>query len=225
MVSRVASRHKRGQQAIGPVALVPRGRRLSRALRQQSHGSSLGVRQLVRFRRPLDSISRTGAVVRSVHQLAVTACRLGATAVAILTTSVAAQRTPSASPLFGALVPGRYAVGFRKIELRDPMRYELPKLGGDGRPVTTDRTRRFTVHIWYPAAAASARAMTFADYMFSHFADTVSDATRRGDEANRLRFFAQFGTVSDSTWRRLMATPLLRRRDAPTAAGRFPLIV
>ena len=163
--------------------------------------------------------------MRSIHQLAVTACRLGVAAVAVVTSAVAAQRTPSASPLFGALVPGPYAVGFTKIDLRDSTRYELPKLGRDGRPVTTDRTRRFSVHVWYPAAAASARAMTFADYMFSHFADTVSEATRRVDEANRLRFFAQFGTVSDTAWRQLMATPLLGRRNAPAAAGRFPLIV
>ena len=64
-----------------------------------------------------------------------------------------------------------------------------------------------------------------ASRAFSHFADTVSEATRRGDEANRRRFFAQFGPVSDSAWQRLMAAPLLGRRNAPVAAGRFPLIV
>jgi hypothetical protein len=67
--------------------------------------------------------------------------------------------------------------------------------------------------------------MTFADYKFSHFADTVSETTRRTDEANRRRFFAQFGTVTDSAWSRLMGTALLARRGATPAAGRFPLVV
>ena len=67
--------------------------------------------------------------------------------------------------------------------------------------------------------------MTFGEYMFSHFADTVSDATKRTDEANRRRVFAQFGPVTDSAWNRLQATALLGRRDAAPASGRFPLIV
>jgi hypothetical protein len=53
----------------------------------------------------------------------------------------------------------------------------------------------------------------------------VSEATRQGDEANRRRFFAQFGTVSDSAWQRLKATSLLGHRNATPAAGQFPLIV
>lgn len=144
---------------------------------------------------------------------------------AIVATAASAQRSTSTSPLHGSLVPGRYAVGFTKIELRDPTRYDRPKVDRDGRPVSTDRARRFTVHVWYPAAPGSERAMTFTDYMFSHFTDTVSEATRQADESNRRRFFAQFGTVSDSAWQRLKVTPLLARLNAPAAEGRFPLIV
>jgi hypothetical protein len=157
-------------------------------------------------------------------------CFIAATLCAILVcgtraTVAAAQSAAPASPLHGALVPGRYAVGFTKLELRDPTRFDRPKVDRDGRPTTGDRARRFTVHVWYPAAASATPPMTFADYMFSHFADTASEATRRTDEANRRRFFAQFGTASDSAWQRLMTTPLLGRRDAAPANGRFPLIV
>ena len=136
-----------------------------------------------------------------------------------------AQEPSSRSPLHGALAPGRYAVGFTKLEFRDAARYERPKVDHDGRTVADDRTRRFTVHVWYPAAAGSGPQLTFADYMFSHFADTVSEATRQTDEANRRRFFTRFGTVSDSAWNRLRTTPLLARRGGTPASGRFPLIV
>jgi len=136
-----------------------------------------------------------------------------------------AQQGASRSPLHGALAPGRFGVGFNTIEVRDPNRFDQPKLDRDGRPVTRDRARRFTVHVWYPAAAASAQRLTVTDYMFSHFADTVSQVTRQADEANRRRFFTQFGTIDDAAWRRFMATSLLGRRDVAPATGRFPLIV
>ena len=142
-----------------------------------------------------------------------------------IATTANAQESSSPSPLYGALTPGHYAVGFAKIEMRDPARYDRPKSDRDGQPVAGDRTRRFTVHVWYPAVAGVGQRMTFADYMFSHFADTVREATRRTDEANRRRVFTRFGTVSDSAWNRLMATPLLARRGTTPAGGRFPLIV
>ena len=137
-------------------------------------------------------------------------------------TSLLAQ---SRSPLFGALVPGTHAVGFMKRELRDSTRFVLPKLDSAGRPQTADRSRRLVVHIWYPAATAGAQAMTFRDYMFSHMPDTASEAARRADEANRRRFFAQFGTVADSAWSTLQQTRLLATMNARPASGRYPLIV
>ena len=129
------------------------------------------------------------------------------------------------SPLHGDLAPGQFGVGFMKRELRDPTRPELPKVDGSGRPQTADRSRPMSVHIWYPTARQSGQPMTFRDYMFSHHADTASAETLRTDEANRRRFFAQFGTVSDTGWARLLATPLLARRNAPAASGRFPLVI
>ena len=129
------------------------------------------------------------------------------------------------SPLFGSLVPGTHAVGFTKRVLRDSARFDLPKVDSAGRPQAADRSRRLTVHIWYPAARGAARTMTFRDYMFSHFDDSVSEATRRADEANRRRFFGEFGTVTDSGWATLQRTALLASRDASPASGRFPLIV
>ena len=132
------------------------------------------------------------------------------------------------SPLHGSLTPGQYGVGFMKRELRDPTRPELPKLDASGRPQTADRARPMTVHIWYPTAPSSALtapAMTFRDYMFSHMADSASEATRRADEANRRRFFAQFGTVTDTGWTRLMDTRLIARPNATAASERFPLVI
>ena len=148
-----------------------------------------------------------------------------AIAVAALGSSTARLPAQGRSPLFGSLVPGAHAVGFMKREMRDSTRFDLPKLDSTGRPRTADRSRRLTVHVWYPAVAGSAQPMTFREYMFSHLPDTISEARRRSDEANRRRFFAQFGTVSDSAWSTLQRTPLLARQTAAPASGRYPLVV
>ncbi|HUQ83299.1 MAG TPA: hypothetical protein VM076_19250 [Gemmatimonadaceae bacterium] len=122
-------------------------------------------------------------------------------------------------------MPGSHAVGFMKRTLRDSARFDVPKTDSTGRLETRDRSRQLTIHIWYPAARGSASAMTFRDYMFSHMPDTVSEARRRDDEANRRRFFGEFGTVTDSAWATLLATRLLASRNATPAGGRFPLVV
>jgi hypothetical protein len=147
---------------------------------------------------------------------------------AVLISVCAAGQSASAqstSRLLGSLVPGRHAVGFMKRELRDSTRFALPKTDSTGRVETRDRSRPLSVHIWYPAAPSPAAAMTFADYMSSHFADTVGQAARRENEANVRRFLAEFGPVSDSAWAALRRTPLLARRNAAPATGRFPLVV
>ena len=145
----------------------------------------------------------------------------GLVATCTLPQAVSAQQ----SPLFGSLVPGRYAVGFTRRELRDSTRPDLPKIDSAGRVETRDRSRLLTVHIWYPAARSTAAAMTFADYMSSHFADTAGQTARQATEANVRRFLNDFGPVSDSAWSALRRTPLLGRRNATAASGRFPLVV
>ena len=133
-----------------------------------------------------------------------------------------AQRT---SALFGSLAPGRYAVGFSTKALRDSTRFDLPKVNARRNPEVADRSRKLVVHIWYPATQAAGRRMTVADYQVSHFADTVSESTRRAGDANMRSFIAAWGPVSDSAWASLRSTALLAQRDAAPASGRFPLVV
>ena len=77
---------------------------------------------------------------------------LSATVVAIFALGAPVEPVPaqSRSPLFGSLTPGARGVGFMKREMRDSTRFDLPKVDSLGRPQTADRSRRLTVHIWYP---------------------------------------------------------------------------
>jgi hypothetical protein len=86
------------------------------------------------------------------------------------------------------------------------------------------RSRGLTVHVWYPAVPGGEGRMTFADAQVAHLAGRPeADLTRR--DADTRRFLSQFGPISDDGWARLRGTPLLARRAAPAASGRFPLII
>ncbi|MBF5045894.1 hypothetical protein FGE12_26020 [Aggregicoccus sp. 17bor-14] len=140
-----------------------------------------------------------------------------APAAAPLSSSASAPKPP---PLWGALVPGRYGVGFRSLALRDPAR---PLPGGAG-------ARPLQVGLWYPTAlpAHGGRAL--------HYGDLVGLSGReqhpeKADAAAERKALAAYRTLLTSngipasaaaTW---MNAPLAGRRDAPVAPGRFPLVL
>ena len=131
----------------------------------------------------------------------------GLTFGSLLAITSAALHAQNTSPLHGALRAGSHAVGFRTIAFHD-----------------ASRDRPLVAHVWYPAAAGAGPAMTFAEATVAHLEGRPAPELRQREEATR-QFFVQFGGLSDAAWTRLMATPLLARRNAPPATGRFPLLI
>lgn len=113
------------------------------------------------------------------------------------------------------------AIGFRVLERADAARASqaFPK----GRPIQ--------IAVWYPAAARAAgtgEALTFGDLVSLTASETAfgkpSEAARN-DVLRRYRaFLAQAGVTAEqaNAW---LATRMRANRDAPPAAGRFPLVV
>jgi tetratricopeptide (TPR) repeat protein len=157
--------------------------------------------------------------VRSIKRLPLM-LTFAATA-AIAASDVSAQ---AGSPLHGALAAGPHPVGFTKLRLADATRPAGPKRDAGGKATIADRSRQLDVHIWYPSAQGTAPPMTFAEYVTAHLPpDDHAAITAR---ATAVRgFLNRFGTTGDEAWATLKATPLLARRDAPDAAGRFPLLI
>jgi hypothetical protein len=110
-------------------------------------------------------------------------------------------------PLFGDLRPGPHAVGFRTVTMKD-----------------ASRERPLLALVWYPAAPTTAAPMTFREATLAHLPGRPEAELLEREAATR-RFFAQFGGLPDGEWQRLLAMPMLARRDVPAATGRFPLLI
>lgn len=124
------------------------------------------------------------------------------------------------SPLWGALVPGRHAVGFRTLALRDPAR-PLPGTK-EGRPLQ--------VALWYPAArpAPGTRPLRYGDYVGVSAGERRPEGTDAPGEAKALADYRALlagegvPPAAATAW---MEAPLVGVRDAPSAPERFPLVL
>ena len=110
--------------------------------------------------------------------------------------------------------PGPHSVGLKVVEQYDSSRTYRPLTDELGKPTAGERARPLQTLIWYPAEKNGGKAMTVGDY------------------ANLAMTETSFGKPDPNTgdgWRKAM-TPTLHDamwavRDAPLAAGRFPVVI
>lgn len=139
-----------------------------------------------------------------------------ASALTLLPTLLGAQASPS--PLWFDLDPGLHAVGFRVEYLLDSTRPFFEGAGPtQGRPIR--------VMLWYPAAPSDARRLTFGEYLAPAIPpgfEAYGRFLRSRDSSTASR---QFAPVNDSLARVVAETRTAAVRNAPAAAGRFPLVL
>jgi len=151
-------------------------------------------------------------------------------ATSTLVSSRAGGQRGDGPPLWGTLEPGRYAVGFRQLLLRDVSRPALA--AEDGAPVTNVRGRQMQIAIWYPARATSRRAMAYGEYIDRLGQELdfgpIDDAGRRLAERKFMELPAGLGGDTAALRRalpRLRALSTAAHLDVAPAMGRFPLIL
>ena len=132
--------------------------------------------------------------------------------------------------LWGTLEPGRYAVGFRQLLLRDVSRPAVA--ADDGARVTDVRGRQMQISLWYPARATTRRAMAYGDYIdrLSQELDfgAVDESKRRLAEQKFMELPAALGGDTATLRRslpRVRALATAARLDVAAATGRFPLVL
>jgi hypothetical protein len=153
--------------------------------------------------------------------------RLGvALAVAPLLTASAQTASPT---LWGELRPGRHQVGFRQLLLRDPTRPRLPT--ATVRDAAERPGRQMQIVMWYPASAGGTQ-LTYGDYIATiaqrlDFAPLTA-ASRASAIDDYVARSAGLGGDTAGLRRALpevLPTRVAARRQAPPAAGRFPLVI
>lgn len=120
---------------------------------------------------------------------------------------------------------GPHGVGLRIIQQYDRARVYRPAVD----PVTGDaavgeRARPLQTLIWYPASEGGQR-LRYADYVATRLTETRFDlppperAMLEARQANALS--RRLGDEAQ----RLLNSPMLASRDAPPAAGKFPVVI
>lgn len=137
-------------------------------------------------------------------------------------TSIKGQQA-SPSPLWDALRPGPFAVGFRTI-----YRFDLTRTWRRTRPYAHPfapdlNGRPIRVSVWYPAMLnGNSRQMRYEDYLKTGKEKEFADLDKILEARDRL--IAGLSVPPDRL-RDLMATRMNAFNDAPPAAGRYPLVL
>jgi hypothetical protein len=168
------------------------------------------------------------------------------TAVAVASLLMLATPAPGGSPAvphrdavqsvaprqWGALMPGRYGVGFRLAPQYDQSRRIAPQVDFEGTRRQGSTAMPLPVAIWYPAVRT--RSSTPLQYgTFAALGSKRADLTPvtpadRAAAVASMRSFAGFAfgrQISEASMSAVDTTTTGAVRDAPPAAGRFPVIL
>ncbi|WP_242147212.1 dienelactone hydrolase family protein [Sphingomonas sp. BAUL-RG-20F-R05-02] len=120
---------------------------------------------------------------------------------------------------------GGYPVGLRVIQQYDRSReYKRVIDPITGTPVTGERSRPVQTLIWYPAAKGGT-PLRYRDYMATRLKETNFDASpaelQQGMAAQAAALTLKLGLRAET----VMNAPVLASRDAPIAAGRYPVVI
>lgn len=120
---------------------------------------------------------------------------------------------------------GSYPVGLRVIQQYDRSReYKRAIDPITGTPVTGERSRPVQTLIWYPAAKGGT-PLRYRDYMATRLTETdfaVSPAQlEQGVAAQTAALTLRLGSRAET----VLNAPVTASRDAPVAAGRYPVVI
>jgi len=135
-------------------------------------------------------------------------------------------------PQWGALEPGRYGVGFRRVAEYDHSRRVTPEVDFEGRRNAGPHAMSLPVAVWYPIAPTpSEQPMEygmFAGLGIKRTSLTPVTPEDRVAAIDGMRAFAGFAfgrQIPASVMRAVDTTATAAVRDAAPAAGQFPVVL
>lgn len=133
-----------------------------------------------------------------------------------------------ASQLWGGLKKGPHAVGFKTVFTYDPSRPSLTTSTND------TQGRQMQINVWYPASRTQSRArpMLLEDYVYLisrelNFSPLNKTRERESIEKFKAQTIELGGNAEtlQSLLPKLLKMPVAAIRNAPLAAGSFPLVI
>ncbi|WP_296944121.1 hypothetical protein [uncultured Massilia sp.] len=132
----------------------------------------------------------------------------------------------AATPVFPG-GPGEYDVGLRLVQFQDRSRAYPGKIDLlTGAPTQGERWRPIQALTWYPARRGTGTALRYADYV-----RTAATEEHFGLEAAAVDRFVltymqdNYPILDAGQNKAALAQPMLARRDARPAAGKFPIVI
>ena len=146
----------------------------------------------------------------------------------MLASFVGAHVSAQTSSQWGDLRAGPFTVGFQVINRYDYSRTERTKSEFGGKPFRGERARPLQVWVWYPAQRTNASSMPYGEYVGLATEADTDRAQSPAEKAARQRSFWQrppFASLPPDKIDGLMKWKTAARKEAPHAAGQFPLLV
>jgi dienelactone hydrolase len=153
------------------------------------------------------------------------------TAFILMALSLPSHSEAQSFPLWGELRPGAYTVGYRARVVPDRSRTFIPERNYEGKLYTGDRSRPLLLQIFYPARVSlNAARMVYGDYLSfkgeTPAASTVIEGLRQRTQSIHQYYLGKYlEAYRNGLDERLMKMTTAVVRDAPTAEGRFPVII
>jgi dienelactone hydrolase len=126
-----------------------------------------------------------------------------------------------------ANAPGPHGVGLRVVQQYDRARVFRDKIDLlSGTAAKGERARPIQTLIWYPAKKAAGAPLSYNDYLRSAASEVdfeLGDAEVGRRVAAALK--DNYANLTEAQARREAAQPMWAMRDAPAAAGKFPVVI
>ena len=161
-----------------------------------------------------------------LHQVKIFLKRFAILFALVLLAPVAGVSEPSTPVLWRGLQHGPYQVGVKSSWTWDKSRTFLTSRSWQGTPIRQQTARPIRLTIWYPAVPQhNARAMVYEGYFNAdHEAPELHELIKSMGDYDRFSNARMF-SGNQTLFRNLLQTPTAAFRDAPSAAGRFPIII
>lgn len=145
--------------------------------------------------------------------------------------SYAITSNAQTNPLYDRLPLGNYVVGFKIVRITDSSRVTKPLYNYFGERENGDRTRKITLHVWYPAEKkAGSTPLSLADYCASEALESTSKKMSIAEKEHEIHKTKDnithfYGAFNENDWTSALQSKMLALKGPRPIHQEFPLLI